>query len=329
MKEEHLKYLVCPKCRTDLRLGTVEKRTDDRIETGELVCTGCDLKVPVVRFIPRFVPMENYAAGFGLQWNEHARTQYDSYTGCAISETRFFEETGWPRRMEGETIVEVGSGSGRFTEHAAGTGAMVLSLDYSFAVEANYASNGGKDNVLIVQGDIYAMPFRPEGADRIYCFGVLQHTPDPKKSLLELPKYVKSGGSVVADNYVMPTGIRKLLATKYWVRPFTKNISPPKLYRFCKAYVNFMWPLSRVIHHLPKGKYINWRLLLSDHRGEFDLTEDTMREWAILDMMDKLGPAYDFPQHLETVQGWFKEAGLQDCDVRHGYNGIQGRGVKP
>lgn len=329
MLEAHLKHLVCPKCRQDLKLGAIEQRNGERIETGELACTGCEKRFPITRFIPRFVPPENYAAGFGLQWNIHARTQYDSYTGQPISEKRFFEETGWPRKMPGEVIVEVGSGSGRFTEQAAATGAMVLSLDCSYAVEANYASNGRKDNVLIVEGDLYEMPFRFGAADRIFCFGVLQHTPDPKGALFELPKYVKSGGSVVADNYVMPTGIRKLLATKYWLRPLTKHINPPTLYAFGKRYVKAMWPLSRVIHHLPKGKYINWRLLLADYRGDFDLPEKTLREWAILDFMDKLSPAYDYPQDLETVRQWFEEAGLKDCDVRHGYNGIQGRGIKP
>tara|TARA_B100000676_G_C17914223_1_gene751743 strand:- start:66 stop:194 length:129 start_codon:yes stop_codon:yes gene_type:complete len=42
--------------------------------------------------------------------------------------------------------------------------------------------------VLIVQGDIYAMPFRQGSADRVFCFGVLQHTPEPQRSFNELPK---------------------------------------------------------------------------------------------------------------------------------------------
>ncbi|MFT4691102.1 MAG: hypothetical protein ACI9OD_003325 [Limisphaerales bacterium] len=332
MRKSHLKYLVCPECRVALKLLRTDKESDDKIEAGALGCEKCTAEFPIVAHVPRFVPLENYASGFGLQWNEHSRTQYDSYSGANISETRFFEETGWPRKLEGETIIEAGSGSGRFTEQAATTGAMVLSLDYSFAVDANYISNGDKENVLIVQGDIYKMPFAENSAERVFCFGVLQHTPDPQKSLNQLPRYAKSGGSVVADNYIMPKGIRRLLATKYWIRPITKRFHPPTLYRICKLYVGIMWPISRVIHFcLPDrlSKYINWRLLLSDHRGEFDISEKIMCEWAILDMMDKLGPAYDFPQHPETIQRWFEEAGLKDIDVRPGYNGVQGKGTKP
>ena len=93
------------------------------------------------------------------------------------SEQRFFGETGWPRDMAGELILEVGSGSGRFNEQAARTGATVVSLDYSYAVDANNASNGARNNVLIVQADVFAMPFRPRSFDRVFCFGMLQHTP--------------------------------------------------------------------------------------------------------------------------------------------------------
>ncbi|HXA92727.1 MAG TPA: hypothetical protein VNU73_05725, partial [Steroidobacteraceae bacterium] len=92
---------------------------------GALACPACDREFPVVSGIPRFVPRENYASGFGLEWTRHARTQYDSYSGLKVSEQRFFAQTGWPHDLRGEVILEVGSGSGRFTEQAANTGATV------------------------------------------------------------------------------------------------------------------------------------------------------------------------------------------------------------
>ena len=67
-------------------------------------------------------------------------------------------------------MLEVGSGAGRFTEQAASTGAFVVSMDYSAAVDANYQSNGTKPNVLIVQGDVYQMPFRRSSFDKLFCF---------------------------------------------------------------------------------------------------------------------------------------------------------------
>jgi len=326
MREEHLCHLVCPQCASDLALAAVRERHGADIAEGTLRCEPCARDYEILRHVPRFVPVENYASGFGLEWTQHARTQYDSTSQSTISEQRFFDETGWERALEGQIILEVGSGSGRFTEQAASTGAMVISLDYSYAVEANCASNGHRENVLIVQGDLYHMPVRPGYVDKLFCFGVLQHTPDPRQAFLSLPRHLRPGGALVADIYKKERGLRRLLATKYWVRPLTRRLRPDVLYRWCQRYVHAMWPLTGMIHHLPYGAYLNWRLLLADYRGMYDLSETMQREWAVLDMFDKLAPAYDFPQTRETFQQWFEEAALTDLDVRHGHNGVQGRG---
>jgi SAM-dependent methyltransferase len=292
-----------------------------------LACINCSKLVPVVRYIPRFVAFENYAASFGLEWRIHRRTQYDSHSGVRLSEYRFFTETRWPHDLVGEIVIEVGSGSGRFTTQAASTGATILSLDYSEAVEANYASNGDRNNVLIVQGDIYQMPFREEYADRLFCFGVLQHTPDPRRAFLSLPRHVKPGGSIVADVYAK-TFSTYLLSTKYWVRPLTRRIAPERLYRWTRRYVDVMWPVARLVRRIPKiGKPLNWRLLIADY-SDWISEDEVLREWAYLDTFDMLAPRYDSPQTLETVKGWCREANLIETEVCFGFNGIELRGQK-
>jgi SAM-dependent methyltransferase len=334
MRKEHLKHLACPACRGDLSFGKIAQATDDDVETGTLECPGCRKEFPIQHHVPRFVPADNYASGFGLEWTKHARTQYDSYCGAKISETRFFNETKWPRQLPGESILEVGSGSGRFTEHAAATGALVVSVDYSYAVDANYGSNGSKPNVLIVQASVYELPLREGYFDKVFCFGVIQHTPDPAKTFQVLPRYLKPGGLLAADIYKLASSLRgvlsRLVPSKYWVRPFTKNVPPEILYRRCQAYINFMWPFACVVSRIPRlGHWLNWRLVIADYRGKYDLSEEMLKEWAILDTFDMLSPAYDYPQTIETFTRWFQEAGLQQIDVHYGYNGIEGRARKP
>lgn len=328
MRKDHVRFLACPGCKSDLRLTEIAVTEDTYVETGQLICEKCKSEYPIIRHIPRFVPLENYASSFGLEWGLHAKTQYDSYSGVKISEKRFFEETRWPRNLAGQLILEVGSGSGRFTEQAASTNGMVVSMDYSSAVEANYASNGKKENVLIVQGDVYRMPFREEYFDKLFCFGVIQHTPDAHKAFLALPHFLKRGGEIAVDVYRKLTGIWRLSVTKYWIRPITKRMSPSLLYSITSKYVKFMWPISKHISRLPYGGTINWALLVADYRGLYDLNEDILLEWAILDTFDMLSPAYDSPQLLETVKNWFEEAELTNIDVHYGYNGIEGRGKK-
>jgi SAM-dependent methyltransferase len=328
MYADHVKYLSCPHCRGDLGIHDATTGEDDRIEHGSLVCTGCGNRFPILRGVPRFVPMENYAASFGWQWNMHRRTQYDSYTGAHISEDRFFRETRWPRRLQGETVLEVGCGAGRFTEHAVCTGAMVVSLDYSDAVDANYTSHGSIRNLLIVQGDIYAMPFKANSFDKVFCFGVLQHTPVVREAFMSLPRFLKPGGNLVIDVYAVNWKI--FFKSYYLWRPFTRRIRHERLYEIVRRYVNSMWPVITLIGWLPAGRLANRALFsIADYRGKVALSDDMLKEWAILDTFDTFSPRYDKPQFLSTVRGWFTEAGLTEIDVTFGYNGIEGRGTKP
>lgn len=327
MRETALQHLVCPDCHSDLTLSSVKERKGEILEEAQLTCQGCESNYPVVRGIPRFVPNENYASGFGFQWTAHAKTQYDSYSGVKVSEKRFFEETGWPRDLQGQIILEVGSGSGRFTEQAASTNAFVVSLDYSYAVEANYASNGARENVLIVQADIYAMPFRTEYFDKVFCFGMLQHTPDVHKAFLSLPPVLKPDGELVVDIY-KKTFFRTYLASKYYARELTRNMEPARLYQWTHRWIDFMWPISRLISKIPRvGPAINWRLLVPDY-SPLGLQGSMLKEWAYLDAFDMLSPRYDSPQTIKTLSRWFNEAGMKDVLIRYGYNGIEGHGKR-
>jgi SAM-dependent methyltransferase len=305
----------------------VAARQGDRVESGLLGCSGCGATYPIVGFIPRFVPAENYASSFGLEWRRHARTQYDSHTGLPITERRFFEETRWPRDLRGETVLEVGSGSGRFTEQAAATGAFVVSMDYSQAVEANYASNGRLENVLIVQASIYEMPFPLAVFDRLFCLGVLQHTPNVERAFHALPPMLKPGGWLAVDVYRRTW--KNVASPKHYVRRLTRSMDPERLYRLTCRWVDLLWPVCGRIRRIPcVGPSINWFLLVADY-SRLGLNGQTLKEWAYLDTFDMLSPRYDSPQTPAAVRHWFAEAGLDQVEVCLGYNGIEGRGRRP
>jgi len=246
-----------------------------------------------------------------------------------VSANRFQKETRWSADLSGEIVIEVGSGSGRFTGHALDTGATVLTFDYSHAVEANYRSNGHRENVLVVQASVYEMPFRDGYADKLFCFGVLQHTPDPEESFACLAKKLRGGGQIAADVYALR--LRTLLWSKYWVRPITTRVGDNEAkYRFFKRYIDVMWPLAMLnIKVFPAtiARKINWQMFVPDY-SEYDLTEDQMRQWAYLDLFDMLAPAHDHPKTRGTFKSWFRRYGFREVDVHHGYYGIEGRGIK-
>lgn len=329
MRHEHLRFLACPDCQRPLSLSREERVEGPHVMEGSLACGPCHATFPIRGGIPRFVPADNYAAGFGLQWNRHAGTQLDSATGLPLTTNRFFADTRWPRSMAGQTILEAGGGAGRFTEIVVQTGAMLVSLDYSTAVEANFRSNGHHPNLLIVQGDIYRMPFPRNFFDRVFCLGVLQHTPDVHRSFQQLPLYLRPGGEMAIDVYRRFGLLKQWTITKYWARPITRRMRPEVLYPWVERYVRTLWPLTRWLHHLPYGRNLNWKLLIADYQGVYPLSPSQLREWAVLDTFDMLAPAYDDPQTPETIRSWFEEAGLQQVELGDGTNGVVGRGTKP
>lgn len=329
LKLDHIEMLVCPRSGEQLVLGPDAVVEGDRVREGHLVEPRTGERYPIKNYIPRFVPQENYAKSFGVEWAVHCRTQYDEYSGVSLSQKRFEEEAKWEKDLGEQRVLEVGSGSGRFTREALKTGALLVSFDYSNAVEANYAQNGASDRLLLVQASVYEAPFRREYFNKAFCFGVLQHTPDPKAAFMKMVQQVRPGGRVASDVYLKNIA-KWLLGTKYWVRPFTRNRDPERLYARLKKYVDVMWPLAKVVRRIPRiGPALNWRLLIADYSRDLpDASDEQLREWAHLDTFDMLSPQYDKPQTLREFRAWHHEAGLKDIEVVHGYNGVEGRGTK-
>jgi SAM-dependent methyltransferase len=328
MRTDHFALLRCPMSGARLALEPSDM-VGDRVRRGNLLAPG-GTRYPVVDFIPRFVANDNYAASFGFQWLKHARTQQETL-GAAVSRQRLFGVSGWPAHMAGELVLEAGCGAGRFTGPLLSSGATVVSFDVSRAVEANYAINGGHDNLLIVQADIAHMPFAAGSFDRVTCLGVLQHTPNPRATFLALARMLKPGGAMATDIYLR-TVMRYWLNTRYWVRPLTKRIPSERLYGMVERYVRAMWPLARVLRALPDrfGEAIVWRLLVADYARQFpQLSDDRLRELAILDTFDMLSPVYDQPATPKQYRAWHLEAGLTDIAVVPGPNGLVGRAQRP
>jgi SAM-dependent methyltransferase len=327
MFEDHIFALCCPRTGNNLNIENAEVDADGNIRSGILTESASGNVYPVVNYIPRFVPESNYANNFGLQWNVHERTQFDMYSGHNLSKSRFDKETKWGNDLRNESILEVGSGSGRFTKHALETGAFVASFDYSSAVDANFRSNGHHKNLLLVQADVFNLPFRKAFFNKSFCFGVLQHTPDPRGAFFSILKHVVPGGKIAVDIYDLR--LRTLLDTKYYVRGVTKRMRPDLLYKIIKSYIDFVWPMCKVIRNIPfLGPNLNWALLVADYSRTLQNADDSLlKEWAYLDTFDMLSPKYDKPKSIHEVRKWFAQAGITDIDVCYGYNGIEGRGT--
>jgi SAM-dependent methyltransferase len=316
--------LACPICAADLG---VQPSPVSGTGAWSLSCQSCGERYDAPSDIPRFVPLVNYSATFGFQWNRFAGTQLDSRTGLAVSRERFFRQTGWkPTDLEGRLVLDVGCGAGRFAEIVLADAGKLVAVDFSSAVEACRANLSAQSmNLLALQADIHHLPLRAGSFDFIYCFGVLQHTPDPASAFAALPKLLKPGGRLAIDVY--PWLWRNLLWPKYWLRPVTRRLPTSFLFAAVERCTPLLLPFSRMVGRVPRiGRWLRHVIPVANYEGIYPLSTAQLREWAVLDTFDMLSPAHDHPQTARAIGCWLRAAGLENIEVfRDGFLVARGR----
>lgn len=310
------------------RIASVGRENLDEIIDGTLEAG--ERKVPIHGSIARFVEEPAYLRSFGEQWNRYRRTQIDKFNGTTLSRDRFVSGTGWGADdLRGQSVLEVGCGAGRFTQVLVDAGAAVVALDASAAVDACWTNNGPHPRLEVMQADLLAMPFAPGSFDRVFCYGVLQHTPDVRRAFQALLRPLRSGGRIAVDFYRSMPWVYRWTA-KYWYRWITKRMQPDVLRRVVEWYVPRWLPVDTwctrrpVLRRLVPAMVPCW-----NYSGMLPLSHDQIVQWAVLDTFDALSAYHDRPQTLRRVRRMFETERLADVDVRVGGNGILGNATKP
>ncbi len=271
---------------------------------------------PIVKGVARISELENYTENFGVQWNKFDKTQLDrEIGGLNLSRRRFFEETHWDKEdLTGQCILEVGSGAGRFSkvvlEH---TKAILYSIDYSDAVAANFKNNSqiAPDRFHLFQANVYEMPFPDNSFDKVFCFGVLQHTPDFEASVKALISKAKPGCEIAVDFYPI-NGWWTKISAKYILRPITKKMPHKLLFRLIEKNIDWLISVHYIFHRIGLGFMTRFLPLCNVKESvPKSLTKAEIREWTILDTFDQYSPEHDHPQRITDVAKMFERHGAQ------------------
>ena len=293
---------------------------------------------PIVNGVARMTDLDNYTGSFGLQWSVFAKTQLDrEHDGLVHSERRFFAETGWKiHELNGVDILEVGSGAGRFSKIVLErTQAHLYSVDYSDAVSVNFENNGliAPHRFSLFQASVYEMPFPDNSFDKVFCFGVLQHTPDFQASVKALIAKVKPGGELVVDFYPIKGWWTKIHA-KYIFRPWTKRMKHDKLLAIIESNVDWLIRLSRFLKSVGLSIFTRFLPLVDlATLPSAGLTAPQYREWVVLDTFDMFSPEHDHPQRISDVVSMFNHCGVRVTfsgfvEYSKGFKAAVVRGIK-
>lgn len=313
MKQELVEILVCLRCRGELAPTTIATGSGEMKE-GKLTCKSCNAEYLISNYIPRFVKSDKYVDSFSFEWNVHRQTQLDSISETNESEEAFKKKTGFNvDDLKGKRVLDVGCGTGRFMEVVENYGSCIVGIDLSFSVEAAFKNLGFKENVHIIQADIFDLPFKEKAFDYIFSIGVLHHTPNTKEAFKCLPKFLKGGGEIaiwVYSNEGFPMKLYNKVSGAY--RFFTTKMPKRWLYRF--AYI------SLPLYYLKKLKMLGYMLSLI-----IPTSTHPIRQWRILDTFDWYSPKYQWKHTYSEVIGWFKESGLKDLKALEVPVSIKGR----
>jgi SAM-dependent methyltransferase len=213
MTSELVEMLACPVDRAfPLSLTTRAPAHDDRIETGTLTCPTCAREYPIESGIPCLLPDPALLPPDEAREKAQERAQRDR-------EARIYDRNRLLRLLSlaeipatlgrlqpdrGDTILEIGCGTGRFTRHLTRRCARVIGVDYSLASLRVAQEKARGAGVQFIQADASHLPLREGVATKALSCQMLEHLPTVEartRALAAIARSLREGGRLVVSAY--------------------------------------------------------------------------------------------------------------------------------
>ncbi len=147
-------------------------------------------------------------------------------------------------------MIDIGCGSGRWTDYFTDKAGFIEAIDPSNAVMVADNMLGKRDNVRITKASVDTIPWDDETFDFGMSIGVLHHIPDTKQALISCVKKIKKGGYFYVYLYYRFDNRGIVFKTIFYLSNFLRLIIsrlPAGLKRIVCDFlaVIIYWPFSR------------------------------------------------------------------------------------
>ncbi len=253
---------------------------------------------------------KNYTENFGKQWKTYQNTQIDSKNNFNISK-HFFDLLIFNNfnNLKNKSVLEIGCGPGRFTEHILKFAKECVSVDLSDAIFYNVCKNNKK--LILVKADINKLLPNIK-FDVVFCRGMLQHTPDPFTTLKNLYKFIDKDGVVYFDIYKLPKA--GYFHPKYLLwRPIINSLIKYERFEFfLQKNITKILMIKRILKKLAfNSNFISdFFVPVWDYEGRLNLNNKQLEEWSILDTLDGIYAKYDKPQKYIKIKLYLENHGV-------------------
>lgn len=155
--------------------------------------------------------------------------KFDAYmSDYDVEQRKFlvFSQLLKDQELKGAKVLEVGCGTGRFSEQIVRLGGELTVLDIGPTLVANVASNLSCSGVV---GDACNLPFAAQSFDVVVSSECIEHTLNPERAIREMCRVCRAGGLVIMTSpnklwYPILAMAKKLRLRKFsgienWVFP--------------------------------------------------------------------------------------------------------------
>ena len=223
MKLLILEHLVCPSCRSELKLK-IKSKTKNEINEGILICTKCNDKFKISRGIPRFVvdvtkDFVRTEMAFSEKWKTH-HTNHHAKDWIDWQKKWFLDRFDWESiklfnkfLKSKKFILDAGTGIGNSAKMlSVNNPSTVFALDASDSIDFAYKKYGKSSNIHFIQADIRQLPFKKSFFDYIFSDQVLHHTKNTSTSFKYLTKFLQKDGHISIYVYNKKAPVREALS---------------------------------------------------------------------------------------------------------------------
>lgn len=246
---------------------------------------------------------------FGEEWKKFSVHQEDSVIELRKEYFDIIDET----MVNKDTyMIDIGCGSGRWTEYFIDKAGFIEAIDPSDAIMVADKMVGQKSNVRLTKASVDTIPWEDETFDFGMSIGVLHHIPDTKQALISCVKKIKSGGYFYVYLYYRfdNRGIlfKSIFHFSNLMRWFISRMPHGLKKLTCDILATLVyWPLAKItaLFHKMKWHKLAWRLPLAAY---YNKPYYNMRN----DCLDRFGTKLEQRFLRTEVVEMMEAAGLTD-----------------
>ncbi len=325
--------LRCPDCSG--RLSAEAKQQDGgSIQEGALIC-GCGRRFPIIAGVPRLLPAggsgdpilsaasDRTRRAFGDEWH-----RFPAVLPVHEGIFHWYFEGPQPAAWQARHVLDAGCGMGRWLHFVCRSGARVVGMDLSVAVDVAAAREG--EDADFVQADLRRPPFAEASFDMVYCLGVLHHLEDPLAGVRALARLVRPGGELRIYVYRTlddePAWRRALFSAVTLLRRITIRLPYALVHALAwliaaAATVLSIWP-RRALRRSTVGDRLTRSLPLVHYT-------DVPFSMLVSEEFDRLVAPIEGRYRREDLAAWFEAVGFETVVILPGlgWRGIARRPI--